>query len=58
MYGGTVLGQAVWSAIHDPKVGHPEIMRRLVAARANVEAAGYPTGDERIIELLRPRRAD
>jgi len=53
MYGGTVLGQAVWSAINESKVDHVAIIEALLAAGAKIEEADYPTGNERIDELLR-----
>ncbi len=51
-YGGTVLGFAVWSAINKLRPSHMEIISVLVEAGANVDAAGYPTGDEQIDALL------
>jgi hypothetical protein len=39
-YGGTVLGQALWSAYRDPQPTHPEVVRILVAAGADVNAEG------------------
>jgi len=36
-FGGTVLGQAVWSAINEPKPDHPEIIRALIAAGVKPE---------------------
>lgn len=36
VYGGTVLGQAVWSAIHEPRPDHLKIIELLVAAGAKV----------------------
>jgi hypothetical protein len=53
MYGGTVLGCAVWSAIHEPRPEHLPIIEALIAAGAHLDAAGYPTGNERVDELLR-----
>jgi Ankyrin repeats (3 copies) len=52
-HGGTVLGITVWSAIHEPKPDHLQIIEALLKAGANVSAANYPSGDERIDELLR-----
>jgi hypothetical protein len=53
MYGGTVLGCTVWSAIHEPRANQVEVIEALLDAGANVEAAGYPTGNERVDEVLR-----
>lgn len=36
-YGGTVLGQALWSAYNDPKPQYPLVIDMLVEAGANVE---------------------
>jgi hypothetical protein len=57
-YGGTVLGCAVWSAIHEPKSYHLQIIESLLNAGAIASAADYPTGDERIDEILRRYRAE
>lgn len=54
-YGGTVLGTAVWSAVHEPKPDHLQIIKALLDAGAEVGAADYPSGDERVDELLRER---
>lgn len=53
MYGGTVLGCAVWSAINEPRVDHIAIIEALLAAGANIGDAEYPTGNERVDEVLR-----
>jgi hypothetical protein len=53
MYGGTVLGCTVWSAIHEPRADHIQIIEALIAAGANIEAADYPTGNKRVDETLR-----
>ena len=53
MYGGTVLGCTVWSAIHEPRRDHLAIIKALLEAGANVEAAEYPSGNARVDELLR-----
>ncbi len=52
-YGGTVLGCTVWSAVHEPRPDHCAIIEALLKAGANVGAARYPSGDERIDEVLR-----
>jgi hypothetical protein len=53
MYGGTVLGCTVWSAVHEPRSNQVEVIEALLDAGANIEAAGYPTGNERVDEILR-----
>ena len=52
-YGGTVLGCAVWSAIHEPKPDHIRIIEVLLDGGAQVGAARYPSGDQRVDEVLR-----
>lgn len=53
IYGGTVLGQTLWSAAHggDPKV-YSEIIETLIAAGAQVPSRHVPVNEE-IDELLR-----
>jgi ankyrin repeat protein len=53
-YGGTVLGQATWSVMHGERsIDFVPVIETLLAAGAKIEAAGYPTGNERVDELLR-----
>ena len=56
MYGGTVLGFAVWSALHEPRPDHPQIVEELLRAGARPEEAQYPTGIEKIDCILRRYR--
>ena len=53
MYGGTVLGTAVWSAINEPRPGHLQIIEDLLVAGARLVEAGYPTGHEQVDAVLR-----
>jgi ankyrin repeat protein len=53
MSGGTVLGTAVWSAANEPRAHHLPIIEALIAAGAKLDAGGYPTGNERVDEVLR-----
>jgi hypothetical protein len=53
MYGGTVLGQTVWSAIHEAGPDRIEVIEALLNAGAKLEAAEYPTGNARVDEMLR-----
>ncbi len=53
MYGGTVLGCAVWSALNEPSFDHIAIIEALLAAGANIDEAEYPTGNERVDEVVR-----
>lgn len=52
-YGGTVLGAAVWAAVHETKPDHPRIIEALLQAGASVREAAPPTGDARIDDILR-----
>ena len=47
MYGGTVLGQALWSAFNEPKANHLAIIDTLINAGANIK----PEWNEWIDEL-------
>ncbi|HEX7678988.1 MAG TPA: tetratricopeptide repeat protein, partial [Thermoanaerobaculia bacterium] len=51
VYGGTVLGQTLWSMIHHPMPAHREIVETLVAAGAKVGEEWF-TGNRGIDELL------
>ncbi len=51
-YGGTVLGQAVWSSIHEPRPGQELCIEALVLAGADLRAVQYPTGHERTDAVL------
>lgn len=53
MYGGTVLGMAVWSALNEPRPNHVPIIEALIKAGANVDDVGYPSGKEAIDEVFR-----
>jgi ankyrin repeat protein len=53
VYGGTVLGQATWSVMNgDPGVDYVPVIEMLLDAGAKVEAADYPTGNERVDKVL------
>jgi hypothetical protein len=52
MYGGTVLGATVWSAIHETRPHHVAIIEALIEAGARIEGAGYPTGNEAVDAVL------
>jgi ankyrin repeat protein len=50
-YGGTVLGQTLWSVVHHPTPAHRAIVETLIAAGAKVEDDWF-TGNRSIDELL------
>jgi hypothetical protein len=52
MYHGTVLGTAIWSALHEPRGDQLAAIRSLLDAGADVAAVEYPTGDDAIDALL------
>lgn len=51
-YGGTVLGCTLWSAFHEPRPRHLEIIAALVRGGADVARAGFPTGNPQIDAVL------
>ncbi|MBM3976337.1 MAG: ankyrin repeat domain-containing protein [Planctomycetes bacterium] len=55
MYGGTVLAQAVWSAVHQPMAGQRAAIEELVRAGANRREVELPTGDAELDALLSRR---
>ncbi|MEA2164751.1 MAG: hypothetical protein QOK37_2878 [Thermoanaerobaculia bacterium] len=52
-YGGTVLGQTTWAAMNDPHENHPRVVEMLLDAGARIDQADYPTGNERVDDVLR-----
>ena len=52
MHGTTVLGTAVWSALHEPRPEHLAVIEALLDAGAAVGASGYPSGDADVDRLL------
>jgi ankyrin repeat protein len=52
-YDGTVLGQTTWSCRNSGlDVDYAPVIETLLEAGADVHEAGYPTGNERVDELL------
>lgn len=52
MYGGTVLGQTVWSAVHQPMPGQHEAIELLLQAGADRNEVEFPTGNAAVDQLL------
>lgn len=52
MYGGTVLGGTIWSAIHEWRPAHLQIIEELLRAGARLDAVEYPTGAEPVDRVL------
>jgi ankyrin repeat protein len=52
-YGGTVFGQTTWAAMNDLHENHALVVEMLLDAGAKVDQADYPTGNERVDEVLR-----
>ena len=50
--GGTVLGGAVWAAVHEPKPSHSESSKSC-SMRAHVLRKLCPSGNEQIDQILR-----
>jgi ankyrin repeat protein len=60
MYGGTVLSQTLWSAMHHPMPAHRDIIETLLAAGAKVEddwITGIPVIDE-LVHRANPNDAN
>jgi ankyrin repeat protein len=57
MYGGTVLDVTAWSAVHEPRPHHREIVEELINAGAKVHEVAYPTGHAEIDAILRRHRS-
>lgn len=52
-YGGTVLGCAVYSAVHEPRPDHLAIIQELLKEGADVGGAAFPSGAADIDEVLK-----
>ena len=52
MYGRTVLGTAVWSAVNEPRSEQLQIIEELIKAGARLEEAEFPSGDEHVDKIL------
>jgi ankyrin repeat protein len=54
MFGGTVLGQASWSAMNgEPDIDFAPVIEVLLEAGAKIEEADYPTGSAVVDDILR-----
>ena len=51
-YGGTALGTAAWSAVHEPRAGHLAVIALLLEAGAKADAVERPTGNAAVDALL------
>ena len=51
-HGGSVLGSAVWAAVHEPQPDHLAIIEALLQAGAAVGGADFPSGSETVDQLL------
>jgi hypothetical protein len=56
MYGSTALGTAIWSAINEPRLDHPQIIEELLNGGAHLEDVEYPTGHKPIDAILQRHR--
>lgn len=56
-FGGTVLAQTVWSALHEPMPGQEAALVELLRAGADVAEVAQPTGDAAIDACLGAARA-
>jgi hypothetical protein len=52
MYGNSILGTAVWSAINEPRPSHLQIIEELLQAGAGLADVDFPTGNERVDAVL------
>jgi Ankyrin repeats (3 copies) len=52
-YGGTVLGQAVWSAANQPRPGQYACLEALILAGARIAAVPFPSGHEETDAVVR-----
>ena len=52
MYDTTALRTAIWSAFHEPRPAHLQIIEALVKGGARTDVVGYPTGNEKIDAIL------
>ncbi len=53
IYGGTALGQALWSAANgDRRIDYVPVVATLLAAGAKIDEVTYPTGSQRLDEVL------
>jgi hypothetical protein len=55
VHGTTVLGTAIWSAIHEPKPAHLRIIELLMDAGASPSGVKLPTGHRGVDAILRRR---
>lgn len=52
MYGGTVLGQALWSAVNEPRDGQAEAIEELIRAGARIEQGTLGWWESQVLPSL------
>lgn len=55
-YGGTMLGQAIWSAVNEPKDGHAEIIEMLINAEAEIKPGTLAWWEEQNVPNLETKQ--
>ncbi|MFT3743472.1 MAG: ankyrin repeat domain-containing protein [Pyrinomonadaceae bacterium] len=55
-YGGTLLGQALWSAVNEPKDRHAEIIEMLIDAGAKIEPGTLEWWEEQNVPSAETKR--
>lgn len=55
-YGGTMLGQAIWSAVNEPKDGHADIIEMLIKAGAKIEPGTLEWWEEQNVPSAETKR--
>lgn len=55
-YGGTMLGQALWSAINEHKADHAQIIELLIAAGANVDPGTLEWWEQQTVSSAETKR--
>lgn len=56
LYGGTMLGQALWSAVNEHKTSHAEIIEALIDAGAEIEPGTLEWWNEQPVPSVETKR--